>query len=108
MKPSNPGGTDAGAVVAWQIALNQTEISLGLEDFDIMSGYIIQEHDRIFESDGTQCLTSEAHIARIRSMYLSTLSPLSWVHSEPETDSTMAQALRLTPITAQRARPSLL
>lgn len=34
---SNPGGSDAAAVVTWQVALNQTEIFLGLLDFDVMS-----------------------------------------------------------------------
>jgi hypothetical protein len=37
---SCPGGTDAGAVVAWQVALNQTSGFMpnfsGLEDFDLM------------------------------------------------------------------------
>ena len=34
---SNLGGSDVAAVVAWQVALNQIEIFLGLLDFDVMS-----------------------------------------------------------------------
>jgi hypothetical protein len=33
---SNPGGTDAGVVVAWEVALNLTNAFSGLEDFDLM------------------------------------------------------------------------
>lgn len=33
----NPGGTDATAVIAWQVALGQTEEWDGLLDYDLMS-----------------------------------------------------------------------
>ena len=33
---SNPGGSDAGVVVAWDIALNLTDAFDGLEDFDVL------------------------------------------------------------------------
>lgn len=34
---SNPGGSDAAAVVAWQVALNQTDNFSGLLDHYLMS-----------------------------------------------------------------------
>ena len=33
---SNPGGSDAGVVVAWDVALNLTNAFDGLEDFDLL------------------------------------------------------------------------
>ncbi|KAE9398532.1 alpha/beta-hydrolase [Gymnopus androsaceus JB14] len=33
----NPGGSDAGAVVPWQAALNLTDSFVGLEEFDLMA-----------------------------------------------------------------------
>lgn len=36
----NPGGSDAAAVVAWQVEFNQNDGSLGLLDYDLMSMYI--------------------------------------------------------------------
>lgn len=33
---SNPGGTDAGVVVAWDVALNVTHAFDGLLDFDLL------------------------------------------------------------------------
>jgi hypothetical protein len=45
---SNPGGTDAVAVWAWKVALNQTSSSTpnfkGLLDFDLMSKATLSAH----------------------------------------------------------------
>ncbi len=35
-KESNPGGTDAGVVIAWEVALNITQAFEGLLDFDLL------------------------------------------------------------------------
>lgn len=36
LSDSNPGGSDAGAVIPWEVALNLTDGFVGLEEFDLM------------------------------------------------------------------------
>lgn len=38
---SNPGGSDAGVIVAWEVALNLTNAFDSLLDFDLFGEFIV-------------------------------------------------------------------